>query len=92
MNRSRLLPGLTILLLAGCADYQLTTYGPSENFLTFTHPFTDKAAADVLARARQQCLKRGQATILTSRTCSLEKCTAQYQCVDPTGPIQPAKP
>jgi hypothetical protein len=92
MNRSRLLSSLTLLLLAGCADYQLATYGPSENFLTFTHPFTDQAAADVLASARQQCLKRGQATIQTSRTCSLEKCTTNYQCVDSADPIQPGKP
>ena len=82
MKTRRLLFGLPILLLAGCADYQLATYGLDQNFLSFSHPFTDKAAAEVQASARRLCLKRGKAAIQTSNACSLEKCTTHYQCVD----------
>ncbi len=82
MNGRRLLSGLTILLLTGCADYQLASYGPNQNFLSFSHPFTDKAAADVLASAKKVCLQRGKVAIQTSNTCSLEQCTTHYQCVD----------
>ena len=82
MNRRRLLCGLAILLLAGCADYQLASYAPDQNFLSFSHPFTDKAAADVLASARKLCLKRGKVAIQTSNICSLERCTTHYQCAD----------
>ena len=85
MNRRCLISGLTILLLAGCAHYQVASYGPELNFLSFSHAFTDKAAADVLASARNQCLKRGKAAIQTSSTCSLERCTTHYQCVDSAG-------
>lgn len=82
MSRGCLLSGLAILLLAGCADYQLTSYGRDQNFLTYSYLFTDKAAADVLASARKECLKRGKTAMQTSNTCSLEKCTTHYQCVD----------
>ena len=88
MNKKRLLSGLAILLMAGCADYQLSSYGQDLNFLSFQHPFTDKAAADVLASAKRFCLKRGKAAIQTSNTCSLEQCTTHYQCVDPAGVIK----
>ncbi|HMA08189.1 MAG TPA: hypothetical protein VKP68_10010 [Ramlibacter sp.] len=86
MNRNRLLSGLTVvLLLAGCADYQLASHGQDVNFVSFQHPFTDKAAADVLASAKRLCLKRGKVAIQTSNACSLEQCTTYYQCVDPAG-------
>lgn len=86
MNRSRLLSGLALLMLTGCAEVQLVDYDPATtqnwNFFTFSRPFTDQAAADALASARKLCEKRKQVPIETSNTCSLTKCTTQYQCVD----------
>lgn len=74
---------LAVLLLAGCADKNLLVgYEPDENFLSFNHPFTDAAAADVRARAERLCGMRKQVVIQTSRTCSPEQCTTNYQCID----------
>jgi hypothetical protein len=71
------------LLLAACAEKSLLVgYEENENFLSFNHPFTDAAAADVRARAERICGLRKQAVIQTSRTCSLEQCTTNYQCID----------
>jgi hypothetical protein len=75
--------GLTVLLLAACADKNLLVgYEPDENFLSFNHPFTDAAAADVRVRAERICGLRKQVVIQTSRTCSLEQCTTNFQCID----------
>jgi len=82
MNRTLLISSLTVLLLAGCADYQLVAYDYEENYLNFNHPFTDKAIAEVLARAETLCKQRKQVTIQTSKICSLTHCTTNYQCVD----------
>lgn len=74
---------LAALLLAGCADKSLLVgYEKDENFLSFNHPFTDVAAADVRARAERLCGLRKQTVIQTSRTCSLTQCTTNYQCID----------
>jgi len=71
------------LLLAACAEKSLLVgYEENENFLSFNHPFTDAAAADVRVRAERICGLRKQAVIQTSRTCSLEQCTTNYQCID----------
>jgi hypothetical protein len=82
MNRMVRIAGLTILLLAGCADNLLVSYSRDENYLTFDHLFTDKAIADVLAKAEKLCGLRKQVAIQTSRACSLTKCATNYQCVD----------
>ena len=82
MNITLLISSLTILLLAGCADYQLVAYDTDENYLNFNHPFTDKAITEVLARAEALCAQRKQVAIQTSRICSLAQCTTNYQCVD----------
>jgi hypothetical protein len=87
MNRTPLISGLAILLLAGCADIQLfdnqlVSYATDENYLNFNHPYTDKAVADVLARAERICGQRKQVAIQTSKVCSLTKCATNYQCVD----------
>jgi hypothetical protein len=82
MNRKLLIASLTILLLAGCVDNQLLAYGTDENYLNFNHAFTDKAIADVLARAERLCGQRKQVAIQTSKVCSLTQCTTNYQCVN----------
>ena len=71
------------LLLAACAEKSLLVgYEENENFLSFNHPFTDAAAADVRVRAERICGLRKQAVIQTSRTCSLEQCTTNFQYID----------
>ncbi len=85
MNPRSAIPilGLAVLLLTGCADKSLLVgYEKDENFLSFNHPFTDAAAADVRARAERLCGLRKQAVIQTSRTCSLAQCTTNFQCID----------
>lgn len=87
MTRTLIIPGLTALLLAGCGgdyllDNQLVSYATDENYLNFNHPYTDKAVADVQARAERICGERKQMAIQTSKICSLTKCTTNYQCVD----------
>ena len=88
MNRTLLISSLTVLLLAGCADYQLVAYDTDENYLNFNHPFTDKAINEVLARAGALCGQRKQEAIKTSRICLLSQCTTNYQCVDRTDVIK----
>jgi hypothetical protein len=85
MKRNPTLPiaVLAALLLAGCADTNyLVGYEPDENFLSFNHPFTDTAAADVRTRAERLCGLRKQAVLQTSRSCSLAQCTTNFQCID----------
>ena len=83
MNSPLLTVSLAIMLLAGCAENSmLVSYDKDENYLSFDHPYTDKAVADVLASAEKLCGQRKQVAIRTSRTCSLTKCTTNYQCVD----------
>lgn len=87
MNSTSHLPivGLAVLLLAGCAEpSMLVGYEENENFLSFNHPYTDGAAADVRARAERLCGQRKQVAVQTSRTCSLTNCTTNYQCMDQT--------
>jgi hypothetical protein len=86
MNRKPVFPiaVLAALLLAGCADTTnyLVGYEPDQNFLSFNHPFTDAAAADVRTRAERLCGLRKQAATQTSRSCSLTQCTTNFQCID----------
>ncbi len=76
---------LAALLLSACGEKNLLIgYEKDENFLSFNHAFTDDAAADVRARAERLCGLRKQAVIQTSRSCSLEQCTTNFQCLDAT--------
>lgn len=76
---------LAALLLSACGEKNLLIgYEKDENFLSFNHAFTDAAAADVRARAERLCGLRKQAVIQTSRSCSLEQCTTNFQCLDAT--------
>ena len=86
MNRNPALPVavMAVLLLAGCAETNsLVGYEPDQNFLSFNHPFTDAAAADVRARAERICGLRKQVVTQTTRSCSLAQCTTNFQCIDP---------
>lgn len=85
MNRTILIASAAVLPLAGCAaypDYQLVAYGLDRNYLTYDHPSTEKATAQVLASAERLCAERKQVAIQTARICSPTKCTTNYQCVD----------
>jgi hypothetical protein len=81
MNKALLLCALA-MPLAGCVDSQLVAYDTDLNFLAFNHPFTDKAIAEVRTRADRLCAQRKQVAIEASKTCSLNQCTTNYQCVD----------
>jgi hypothetical protein len=54
------------------------------NYLTYEHPFSEAAAAAVRRNAEGTCRQRDQAAVETSRTCSLTRCTTNYQCMDET--------
>lgn len=85
MKRKPLLPiaVLAALLTAGCAESNyLVGFEPDQNFLSFNHPFTDAAAADVRTRAEKICGLRKQVVTQTSRSCSLTQCTTNFQCID----------
>lgn len=66
--------------LAGCMSNVLTV--EQENFMTFEHPFTDEAAADVRGRAERRCEGRKQEAVRTSNVCSLSKCVTSYECMN----------
>jgi hypothetical protein len=82
MSRKTLIAGLTAFLLAGCVGYELVSYDPTHDFLDFDLPFTDKAFADVHAKAGQLCARRKKEAVQTTKACSLTKCTTSYKCVD----------
>lgn len=82
MNRTYLISGFVLLLLAGCNGFQYVSYEKDTNYLTFNHPFTDKAVAEVESSAEKVCRQRKQVAIKTTERCSLTKCTTNYQCID----------
>jgi hypothetical protein len=73
-----------LLLAAGCVQITgpLTGSAREGNAITYDHPFTDRADADVAQRAAQACARKKKVAIQTSRACSLERCTTNFQCVD----------
>lgn len=83
-----LIAGLAALLLSGCGGQQFATYYSDTNYLTFTHPYTDQAMAEVVATAEKACRQRKQVAIQTTKTCSLSQCTTHYQCVDETDVVK----
>lgn len=82
MTKASLISALAALFLAGCAGQQFATYNSDTNYLTFNHPFTDKAAAEVASAADKLCRQRKQVAIQTTKACSLTQCTTHYQCMD----------
>ena len=81
MTRMTLIIYLSSMLLTACVNYEIVVSDPEENYLSFKHPFTDQAIADVQAKAHQLCKERKKETIQTTKSCSLTKCTTSYQCV-----------
>jgi len=73
---------LLVLLLSSCSDNLLVSYGNDTNFLLFDHPNSEKAIADVRARAERLCAERKQLAVETESICSLASCTTNYQCTD----------
>lgn len=80
----RILIVALLSLGAGCAPTVEVT--EHRNYMTFDHAFTDRAAEDVRQRAEKTCAKKKQIAVRTSRACSLDRCTTNYQCVDRDDP------
>ena len=70
-------------ILTGCSGISsVAALEKDNNYMTFEHPFSDGAAADVLARAEKLCQQRMKVALRTELVCSLTKCVESYQCVD----------
>ena len=79
-SRSLLLALPLVFVLSACSDSRLLSYANDTNFLLFEHANTEKASADVRAKAEALCAQRQQPATKTESTCSLSKCTTSYQC------------
>ncbi|SBT10049.1 conserved exported hypothetical protein [Candidatus Accumulibacter aalborgensis] len=79
---------LLTFLLSSCADNLLVGFGEDTNYLTFDHPYSEKAIADVRTRAERLCHQRKQEAIKTQSVCSLTNCATSYQCVDKANVIK----
>ena len=71
---------LLSLLLTSCANNYLVGFGGDTNYLSFDHPNSEEAIADVRAAADKLCRQRKQLAIETESTCSLTRCATNYQC------------
>ena len=83
---------LLFLVLTGCSGISpLVVRDQYNNYMTFEHPFTDAAAAEVLGTAEKNCQRTKQAAIMTERACSLTKCVTSYQCAARADASKPAR-
>jgi hypothetical protein len=73
---------LLTFLLSSCAENMLVTFNDDTNYLTFDHPNSDKANAEVRTTAEKLCQQRKQVAIKTTSVCSLKSCVTHYQCGD----------
>jgi hypothetical protein len=73
---------LLTFLLSSCADILLVGFSEDTNYLSFDHPNSEKAIAEVRTRAERLCQQRKQLAIKTSSVCSLTHCATNYQCED----------
>lgn len=73
---------VSLFLLAGCNGVRYVSYENDTNYLTFNHPFTDQAVAEIQSGADKLCRQRKQVAIKTTERCSLTQCTTNYQCID----------
>jgi len=69
-----------VAALAGCAPKSYLIVS-DDNYYTFERPFTDATAEAVRKDAEKRCRERARVAIKTSDTCSLTRCTTNYQCV-----------
>lgn len=72
---------------AGCAP-RIEEIARESNYLTYEHPFTDAAAETALRNADRECAKKKQTAVRTTSACTLTRCTAHFQCVDPSEAAQ----
>lgn len=85
-------PFFLTLVLTGCSGISpLVAHDNYNNYMTFEHPFTDQAEADVLRRAEGICQQTKQTAIRVERVCSLAKCATSYQCAARTDPSKSAR-
>ena len=86
-NRSTICALLLTGLLTSCANNQLMGTDEDQarfldtNYYTFDHDFTEKATADVRARAERLCGYQKLVAIETERACTIKMCVTSYQCV-----------
>ena len=76
---------VTLLLQCGCSYMPNTISGRdflTTNYLSYEHAFTDAAAAGVRKTAERECSYRRQVAVRTGGTCSLTRCTTNFQCLD----------
>jgi hypothetical protein len=66
--------------LAGCAPTSYLIVS-EDNYYTFDRPFTDAAAEAVRKDAEKRCRERARVAIKINDTCSLTRCTTNYECV-----------
>ncbi|MCC7484616.1 MAG: hypothetical protein IT529_06460 [Burkholderiales bacterium] len=76
------------VLLSGCGGGSVQTFystaSPFDtNYATFDHPFTEAGAGGAKARAESQCAGKKQVAVMTSRACTLSRCTTSFQCMSP---------
>jgi hypothetical protein len=75
---------ITLLLQCGCTYLPNTVSGGdflTPNYLSYEHPFTDAAAAGARKTAERECSYRKQVAVRTGGTCSLTRCTTNFQCM-----------
>jgi len=69
---------------AGCSSL-VTNAG---NYLTYEYAFNDTEAEKARRNAEGLCGQRKQIAIETRTVCTLTRCVADYQCVDPKDPLE----
>jgi len=90
MTRSSLLiirQSLLIALLTACAGCTslVTNAG---NYLSYEYAFNDTEAEKARRNAEHLCSQRKQIAIETRTVCTLTRCVADYQCVNPKDPLE----
>src|SRR5262245_25131870 len=92
----RLSCSVLLTACAGCATSSLvdslppTSYSPSNqfssfgegNYVTYQHAFTDAAADTVGKNAERQCGQKKLIAVKLSSTCSVERCTTHFYCIN----------
>ena len=71
-----------LLLAAGCVS-QVTLVVEEGNYRTYEHAFTEAGAVAARRAADESCRSRKRVAVKTTSTCSLDRCTTNYQCMSP---------